>query len=48
MIYDLIINGNTEDGLANGATCALKYIDYRQAATPRPNIIWIQFDDLRI
>ena len=48
MIYDLTVNVNTEDGLANGATCVLKFIDYRQAGTPRPSILWVQFDDPQI
>ena len=39
IIYDLTVNVNTEDGLANGATYVLKYIDYRQADTSRPSII---------
>ena len=41
MIYDLTVNVNTKDGLANGATYVLKYIDYRQADTSRPSIIWV-------
>ena len=48
MIYDLTVNVNTEDGLANGATCVFKYLDYRQADTSRPGIIWVQFDDPQI
>ena len=48
MIYDLTINVNTEDGLANGATCVLKNIDYRRAGTLRPSILWVQFDDPQI
>ena len=39
MIYDLTVNVNTEDGLANGVSCILKYIDYRQAVILRPSII---------
>ena len=30
MNYDLTVNVNTEDSLANGATCVLKYIDYNR------------------
>ena len=48
MVYDLTVNLNTEDGLANGASCVIKFIDYRQANTSRPSIIWVQFDDLQI
>ena len=48
MIYDLTVNVNTEDGLANGASCVIKYIDYRKANNSRPSIIWVQFDDPQI
>lgn len=44
MIYDLTVNINTEDGLANGASGVVKFIEYKQE-TNRPSIIWIQFDD---
>lgn len=36
---------NTEDGLANGASCTVKQIEYKQSGTNRPSIIWVQFDD---
>lgn len=45
MIYDLTVNINTEDGLANGASGVVKFIEYKQQETNRPSIIWIQFDD---
>ena len=32
MIFDLIVN--TEDCLANGTVCVLKYCEYKQADTP--------------
>ncbi len=48
MIYDLTVNIDTEDGLTNGASCVVKYIDYKQVETTRPSIIWVQFDDKRI
>ena len=31
MIYDLTVNVNTEDGLANAAACVQNVIDYRPA-----------------
>ena len=46
MIYDLTVNINTEDGLANGASGVVKFIEYKQRETNRPSIIWVQFDDL--
>ena len=45
MIYDINININTEDGLANGASCVVKFIEYKQAIQNRPSIIWVQFDN---
>ena len=36
------------DGLTNGATGVVKYIDYRMEETDRPSIIWVLFDDPRI
>ncbi|MCG7875518.1 MAG: AAA family ATPase [Candidatus Thiodiazotropha endolucinida] len=45
MIYDLTINIKTEDGLANGASCVVKFIEYKLQTTRRPSIIWVQFDD---
>jgi len=46
--YDLTVNVSTEDGLSNGATCAVKYIENRQVDTNRPSIIWVQFNDIDI
>ena len=48
MIYDLTVNANTEDGLANGASCIVKFIEYKQNETNRPSIIWVQFDECKI
>ena len=47
MIYDLTVNINTEDGLANGASCVVKFVEFRQVETSRPSIIWVQFDDVK-
>ena len=48
MIYDFTANIDTEDGLANGASCVIKYIEYKQLpATDRPSIIWVRFLDDR-
>ena len=48
MIYDLTVNINTEDGLANGSSCTVKCIEHKQAQTNRPSIIWVEFDDAKI
>ncbi|XP_060603545.1 uncharacterized protein LOC132756482 [Ruditapes philippinarum] len=47
MLYDLTVNTNTEDGLANGASCVVKFIEYKLKETQRPSIIWVQFVDLK-
>jgi hypothetical protein len=48
MIYDLTINLDTEDGLNNGSPCVVQAIEYRQAETRRPSIIWVKFDDFKV
>ncbi|WAQ97356.1 hypothetical protein MAR_030046 [Mya arenaria] len=47
MLYDLTVNTNTEDGLANGASCVVKFIEHKLKETQRPSIIWVQFMDLK-
>ena len=39
MIYDLTVNINTEDGLANGASCNVKFIEYEITETNRPSVV---------
>ena len=48
MIYVVIVNVSVEDGLTNGATGVVKFIDYRMQGTKSPSIIWVLFDDPRI
>ena len=36
MIYDLTVNLDTEDILTNGASCVVKFVEYKQAGTDRP------------
>ena len=45
MIYDLTVNLDTEDGLTNGASCVVKFVEYKQAGIDRPSIIWVMFND---
>ena len=48
MIVVITANVVIEDGLTNGASGVVKYIDYRMEETNRPSIIWALFDDPRI
>ena len=48
MIVAHTANVDVEDGLTNGATGVVKYIDYRMKETNRPSIVWVLFDDPRI
>ena len=41
---DISINVNVSDGLTNGATGVVKFIDYRVPNSERCSIIWIRFD----
>ncbi|MCU7801387.1 MAG: hypothetical protein KZQ70_14975, partial [gamma proteobacterium symbiont of Lucinoma myriamae] len=45
MIYDITVNVNVEDGLTNGSTCIVKFIEYKMEDTDRPSIIWVLFHD---
>ena len=48
MKYNISVNVNVEDGLANGATGKVKFIEYKIEGSNRPSIIWMKFDDPRI
>ena len=48
MKYNISVNVNVEDGLANGATGKAKFIEYKIEGSNRPSIIWMKFDDPRI
>ena len=48
MIVVMTANVDVEDGLTNGASGVVKYIDNRMEGTNRPRIIWVLFDDPRI
>ncbi|XP_062615938.1 uncharacterized protein LOC134277623 [Saccostrea cucullata] len=43
--YEITANLSVEDGLTNGTSCRVEYIDRRQENTERPSIIWVSFDD---
>ncbi|XP_069109878.1 uncharacterized protein [Argopecten irradians] len=45
MVYEVTANLNIEDGLVNGACCVVKHIEYKQANTDRPSVVWVQFED---
>ena len=48
MKYNISVNVNVEDGLANGATGKVKFIEYTIEGSNHPSIIWMKFDDPRI
>ena len=48
MKYNISVNVNVEDGLANGATGKVKFIEYKIEGSNHPSIIWMKFDDPRI
>ena len=48
MKYNISVNVNVEDGLANGATGNVKFIEYKIEGSNRPSIIRMKFDDPRI
>ena len=48
MIYDITVNVNVADGLTNGSTCVVKFIEYKMEGTDRPSIIWVLFQDSQI
>ena len=43
--YEITANLGTSDGLTNGTTCTVKFIDRRQPETTRPSIIWVELDE---
>ncbi|XP_061196513.1 uncharacterized protein LOC133204782 [Saccostrea echinata] len=47
MLYDISVNLDVTDGLTNGASCVVKYIDYKQSQL-RPAIVWVLFLDSNI
>ena len=47
MIYDIAVNVNVEDGLTNGSTCELKYIECKMRETNRPSVLWVLFHDTK-
>ena len=48
MIYDITINLNVADGIANGSTCVVKCVECRMKETTRPSIVWVLFSDAAI
>ena len=48
MKYNISVNVNFEDGLANGATGKVKFIEYKIEGSNHPSILWMKFDDPRI
>lgn len=47
MLYDISVNLDVTDGLTNGASCVVKYIEYKESQL-RPGIVWVLFADSSI
>ncbi|XP_062570615.1 uncharacterized protein LOC134232646, partial [Saccostrea cucullata] len=47
MLYDISVNLAVTDGLTNGASCVVKYIEYKESQL-RPAIVWVLFADSSI
>ena len=45
MKYNISVNVNVEDGLANGTTGKVEFIEYKIEGSNRPSIIWMKFED---
>ena len=48
MKYNISVNVNVENGLANGTTGKVKFIEYKIEGSNCPSIIWMEFEDPRI
>ena len=49
MTYDICINVDVLDGLTNGSTCVVQYIEFDQTKSlTRPKIVWVLFTDSKI
>ena len=45
MKYVMLVNVSVEDGLTNGATGEVKFLEYKIEGSNLPSIIWMKFDD---
>ncbi|XP_069110076.1 ATP-dependent DNA helicase PIF1-like [Argopecten irradians] len=48
MTYDVTVNVDVTDGLTNGASGIVKYIEFKEVTRERPAIVWIHFSDENI
>ena len=49
MTYDVSVNIDVLDGLTNGSTCTVQYIEFDATkSTTRPKIVWVLFCDQQI
>ena len=48
MKYNISVNVSVENGLANGITGKVKFMEYKIEGSNRPSIIWMKFQDPRI
>ena len=45
---DISVNVSVDDGLVNGASGIVRYLDYRVSGSNRCSIVWIKFDNKRV
>jgi hypothetical protein len=39
---------DVEDGITNGSSCEVKFIDFRKKERPTSSIVWVMFNDEKI
>jgi DNA replication protein DnaC len=45
MIYDISVNVDVSDGLTNGSSCKVQFIERKLEGISRPSIVWVKFFD---
>jgi hypothetical protein len=48
MKYDITANIDVDDGITNGSSCEVKFIDFRIKERPTSSIVWVMFNDEKI
>lgn len=45
MIYDITVNIDVTDGLTNGSSCTVFFVENKLSGVSRPSIVWVKFLD---
>jgi hypothetical protein len=48
MKYDITANIDVDDGITNGSSCEVKFIDFRIKERPTSSIVWVMLNDEKI